>query len=311
MRAAAIDVGSNTLRMLIGNIYDHGVTRLSFQRAITRLAQGMANSGVLSEKKMRESLVVLKGFSQSLAHYGTIPVRAVGTSALREARNGQHFIDTVFRKTGIQIEIISGMREAELTLRGVTLGIETTGSSLIIDIGGGSTEWILSQRGSPQSTLYGSLPLGVVTLCERFVGGDPPSHKEVSALSAEINAHLQPLRQELTERAVPPAHVVGTGGSITTLASMDLCLDAYNHEKIHMHSIPLHTLYALREKLLSLPLHARQAITGLEPMRADLIIPGILLTIKWMEIFEARAIVVSDFGLLEGLLREACDESSL
>ncbi|HXX80331.1 MAG TPA: hypothetical protein VEI46_02195, partial [Thermodesulfovibrionales bacterium] len=78
MRAAAIDVGSNTLRMLIGNIYDHGVTRLSFQRAITRLAQGMANSGVLSEKNMRESLVALKGFSQSLAHYGMIPVRAVG-----------------------------------------------------------------------------------------------------------------------------------------------------------------------------------------------------------------------------------------
>jgi|MudIll2142460700_1097286.scaffolds.fasta_scaffold43442_3 exopolyphosphatase/guanosine-5'-triphosphate,3'-diphosphate pyrophosphatase len=311
MRAAAIDVGSNTLRMLIGDIYEHGITRVSFQRTITRLAQGMIHSGVLGEKNMRESLLVLKGFSQSLADCGMILVRAVGTSALREAKNGQDFIETVLRETAIRIETISGMREAELTLRGVTLGMGTAGGSLIIDIGGGSTEWILSQNGSPQSTLYGSLPLGVVTLCERFLTGDPPSRKELSALSAEIDIHLQPLRQEFTERAVHPTHVVGTGGSITTLASMDLCLDTYDHEKINRHPISLHTLYALRERLLSLPLNARQAISGLEPKRADLIIPGILLTIRWMELFETREIVVSDFGLLEGLLREACDENRL
>jgi exopolyphosphatase/guanosine-5'-triphosphate,3'-diphosphate pyrophosphatase len=311
MRAAAIDVGSNTLRMLIGDIYEHGITRVSFQRTITRLAQGMVHSGVLGEKNMRESLLVLKEFSQSLADYGMVPVRAVGTSALREARNGKDFIETVFRETDIRIETISGMREAELTLRGVTLGMGTAGGSLIVDIGGGSTEWILSQSGSPQSTLYGSLPLGVVTLCERFLPGDPPSHKEVSALSAEIDIHLQSLRQEFTERAIHPTHVVGTGGSITTLASMDLCMDTYDHEKIHRHPLSLHTLYALRERLLSLPLNARQAISGLEPKRADLIIPGILLTIRWMELFETREIVVSDFGLLEGLLREACDENRL
>ena len=311
MRAAAIDVGSNTLRMLIGDIYGHGITRVSFQRTITRLAQGMTSSGMLSEKNMGESLLVLKGFSQSLAHHGITSVRAVGTSALREARNGQDFTDKVFRETGIRIETISGIREAELTLRGVTLGMEPAGSSLIIDIGGGSTEWILSQDGAPQSTLYGSLPLGVVTLCDRFISGDPPSSKEIAALSAEINAHLHPLRQQFVEHAVPLARVVGTGGSITTLASMDLSLDAYHHEKIHMHPIPLPRLYVLEEKLLSLPLGARQGITGLEPTRADLIIPGILLTIRWMELFEAGEIVVSDFGLLEGLLREACDENRL
>lgn len=311
MRAAAIDVGSNTLRMLIGDIHEHGITRVFFERAITRLAQGMTNSGMLREKNMKESLLVLKRFSQSLAHHGMTNVRAVGTSALREARNGQDFTDTVFRETGIRIEVISGTREAELTLRGTLLGMQARGNSLIIDIGGGSTEWIISKSESPQSTLYGSLPLGVVTLCERFVNGDPLSPKEVSALSAEINIHLEPLRQKLTGHAAHLARVVGTGGSITTLASMDLALDAYTHERIHMHPIPLHRLYALKERLLSLPLRARQAVTGLEPMRADLIIPGILLTIRWTELLEAHEIVVSDFGLLEGLLREVCDENRL
>ena len=311
MRAAAIDVGSNTLRMLIGDIHERGIARVSFTRAITRLAQGMTNSGMLGEKNMRESLLVLKGFSQSLAHYGTTRVIAVGTSALRETKNGQDFADTVFRETGIRIEIISGIQEAELTLRGMTLGMETEGDSLLMDIGGGSTEWILLQGGSAQLTLYGSLPLGVVTLCERFVSGDPPSRREVSALSAEINAHLEPLRHTLAGHAMPLTRVIGTGGSVTTLASIDLGLDTYDHEKIHMHTISLPTLYAMRERLLSLPLNARQAVTGLEPMRADLIIPGILLTIRWMELFEASDIVVSDFGLLEGLLREARDENRL
>ena len=311
MRAAAIDVGSNTLRMLIGDIHEYGITRISFERTITRLAQGMTNSGMLGEKNMKESLLVLKGFSESLAHSGMSCIRAVGTSALREARNAQDFTDTVFRETGIRIEIISGMREAELTLRGAMMGMKAEGGSLIIDIGGGSTEWIISQSGSPQSSLYGSLPLGVVTLCERFVSGDPPSHEEISALSAEINTRLHALRQKLAERAIPLTRVVGTGGSLTTLASMDLGLDTYNHEKVHRHPVSLHRLYALRERLLSLPSRARQAITGLEPERADLIIPGILLTIRWMELFEAREIMVSDFGLLEGLLREACDENRL
>ena len=310
MRAAAIDVGSNTLRMLIGDIYEHGITRVFCERAITRLAQGMTISGMLGEKNMKESLLALKGFSRSLAHYGLTSVRAVGTSALREAKNGQGFIDTVFRETGIRIEIIAGLREAELTLMGTTLGMEAEGSSLIVDIGGGSTEWIISKNTSPHSALYGSLPLGVVTLCERFVNGDPPSRNGVSALSAEINAQLEPLRQTLAG-CLPLRRVMGTGGSITTLASMDLGLDAYNHEKIHLHRIALRRLYALKERLLSLPLCARQAITGLEPKRADLIIPGILLTIRWMELFEFREIVVSDFGLLEGLLREISGENRL
>lgn len=303
MRAAAIDVGSNTLRMLIGDIHTCGITRVSFERAITRLAQGMTNSGMLGERSMKESLLVLKGFSQSLADHAVTPVRAVGTSALREARNGQGFIDAVFRETGIRIEIISGLREAELTLMGTTLGIEAKESSLIIDVGGGSTEWILSKIGPPLSVQYGSLPLGVVTLCERFLSGDPPSPAELSALSAEIDAYLEPLGHTLAG-AVPVARVVGTGGSLTTLASIDLGLSAYNHGKIHLHAIPRHRVYALKERLLSLPLSARQAITGLEPERADLIIPGILLTIRWMELLEAPELVVSDFGLLEGLLWE-------
>lgn len=311
MRSSAIDVGSNTLRLLIGDIRDNMVSRIHSDRAITRLAQGMSDSGVLGEENMRRSVSILRTFADIMSRYEITRAKAVGTSALREAENSREFLEKALRDSGIQIEVISGLREAELTAKGILMGIEDTVRSLIIDIGGGSTEWIIpgtqDSRGTPEC---GSLPLGVVTLLERFISTDPPLPGEIAALTSGIDAELLQLKRELSGHFPASTTFVGTGGTITTLAALDLGLEEYDHEKVHLHVIPFENLSRLKNTFLSLPLGRREHIAGLERERADLIIPGILLTIRFMEIFGFRTVTVSDYGLLEGLLKEMDDENS-
>ncbi len=311
MRSAAIDVGSNTIRMLIGDIQDDILSRIYADRAITRLAQGIGKTGRLREENMRKSLSALKDFSRSIARYGSTRVSGVGTSALREAENGGRFAEMVLEETGIRLEIISGMREAELTAKGVLLGIkELRRPLLIIDVGGGSTEWILRKSGTSHETvLHGSLSLGVVRLLEKFIKTDPPSGEDLSSLGEELDSRLRELEREISENFMTPTRLVGTGGTITTLASIDLGLKEYDHERIHTHTISFDGLSRLRGRFLALPLGKRQEIEGLESGRADLIIPGILLTMRIMELFGFREISVSDYGLIEGLLKEQCDET--
>jgi exopolyphosphatase/guanosine-5'-triphosphate,3'-diphosphate pyrophosphatase len=315
MRFAAIDVGSNTLRLLICDVRGNVLSRVHAERAVTRLAEGIRATGLIRRENMKESISVLKDFAASLPGYGAAMVRAVGTSALREAGNGAEFVEMAFRETGVRIEVISGAREAELTAKGILQGIAENEDSLIIDIGGGSTEWIIHLgKGALRTPVRGSILLGVVTLFEGFIRTDPPSPQEIEALNREIDSGLVTLAGKVSgepagEGDLPHLrNLIGTGGSITTLAALDLGLKEYDYEKVHMHRISLNRLYALRDMLLSLPLNERKDIDGLEWERADLIIPGILLTIKFMEFFGFGVITVSDHGLLEGLIKEMSDE---
>lgn len=306
MRVAAIDVGSNTIRMLIGDVHGNILSRRFIDRAITRLAEGIGDSGMLLEKNMEKSIRVLKGFSSSIEGHSANCVSAVGTSALRQARNSQEFIDAVLKDTGIRINTISGIREAELTAKGVLLGFAESARPLfIVDIGGGSTEWIMVNPGRAGSSFSGSLQAGVVDLFERFAETDPLSPDNLRAIYGEIDSHLSHLMRKIPEHLPSDTVFVGTGGTVTTLASLDLGLRAYDANKIHMHTITAERLHRLRDLLLSLPLCKRKEMDGLEPERADLIIPGILLTIKFMDFFGFSEITVSDYGLLEGLLKEA------
>lgn len=311
MQSSAIDVGSNTLRLLIGDIRDNTVSCLHSARAITRLAEGMSCSGVLGEKNMKKSISVLKTFADVMSRYGVSRAKAVGTSALREAKNSQEFLERVLRDSGIRIEIISGLREAELTAKGISVGLDDVDGSLSLDIGGGSTEWIIpGRKDSLGNSECGSISLGVAKLLDRFISTDPPSQNEIIALTRGIDAELLPLKQKISGLFPAFTTFVGTGGTITTLAALDLGLEEYDHEKVHLHVIPFDNICRLRNTLLSLPLAEREHIAGLERERASLIIPGILLTIRFMELFGFRTVKVSDYGLLEGLLKEIDDENS-
>jgi exopolyphosphatase/guanosine-5'-triphosphate,3'-diphosphate pyrophosphatase len=212
----------------------------------------------------------------------------------------------VLDSTGIRLEVIPGEKEAELTLKGILLSVpdSVSGVSFIVDIGGGSTEWIL--HGDDLLDM-GSMPVGVIKLARKFINTDPVSRADIAALDREITSLLNGLKPRVGQYMDGRTRFIGTAGTFTTIASVDLGLDAYSREKIHLHRIPLEKLHAMGENLLSLPLAKRKEVKGLEPERADLIIPGLQFTIKVMDFFHFNELTVSDYGLLEGLLSETED----
>lgn len=309
--SAAIDVGSNTIRLLIGNFQNNRIQHFLYQRRITRLADGINQSRVLRAERMEASLTVLQEFSSLIQSNGVKAVKAVATSALREACNAGGFIEKVFTDTGISIQVISGEQEAELTMKGVLSSFpESTlthnNSLLIIDIGGGSTEWILCRGEHPVAR--GSIPIGVIKLHENFIKTDPVSKEDISALNREIISSIEIFKKDIRNHINKETHLIGTAGTFSTLASIDLHLEMYSREKIHLHRLPLTRLLNIRNTLIAFPVRERMNMTGLEPGRADLIIPGIQFTINILESFGIDGLTVSDYGLLEGVFLETLKE---
>jgi exopolyphosphatase/guanosine-5'-triphosphate,3'-diphosphate pyrophosphatase len=238
-------------------------------------------------------------------------VSAVATSALREAHNSKVFIKRVLADTGISVNVISGDKEAELTLKGTLSSfpdssLNNNHSLLIMDIGGGSTEWILCRGKNPVA--MASIPIGVIKLHENCIKTDPVSGADIFALNREILPALEILKMGIRNQINTETRFIGTAGTFSTLASIDLHLEIYSREKIHFHRIPLTRLLDIRKKLTALPVRERMNVAGLEPGRADLIIPGIQFTIKIMESFTFDELTVSDYGLLEGVLLETLKE---
>lgn len=308
--SAVIDVGSNTIRLLIGYVKDNRVEDVLYERKITRLAEGINQDKILKAGCIETSIAVLKEFSSIIQSHGVKTVRAVATSALREAYNAGIFIRRVLDDTGISIEVISGEKEAELTLKGILSSLPdsliTHNSTFIIDIGGGSTEWILCKGKDPVD--MGSIPVGVIKLHENFIKTDPVSKADISALNRKILSFLEILKRRISHHINRKTNFIGTAGTFTTLASVDLQLEMYSREKIHLHRIPLSRLRDMGKRLLALLLRERKNVVGLEAGRADLIIPGIQFTINIMESFNFDELIVSDYGLLEGVLLETLKE---
>ncbi len=309
--SAAIDIGSNTIRLLIGNVRNNRIEQIIYERRITRLAEGINRLRILRDDRIEASMAVLKEFSSIIQKNGVKIVSAVATSALREAHNSKIFIKRVLADTGISVNVISGYKEAELALKGTLSSfpdssLNNNHSLLIIDIGGGSTEWILCRGKNPVA--MESIPIGVIKLYENCIKTDPVSEADIFALNREILPSLEILKRGITDKLNKETRFIGTAGTFSTLASIDLNLEMYSREKIHFHRIPLNRLLDIRNKLAALPVSERMNVAGLEPGRADLIIPGIQFTIKIMESFAFDELTVSDYGLLEGVLLETLKE---
>lgn len=306
---ASIDVGSNTIRLLIGSIEGNRVIDVYADRKTTRLGNKVDQTGRLQDENIAASIKVLKDLSSVIGKYGADYTRAIATSALREASNSDDFIKKAFDSSGISIEVISGEKEAELTLKGLLSSIPDfelfthrppPNSALIVDIGGGSSEWILYL--DKDTVHMGSVPIGVIKLAQRFIKTDPVSETDMNALTGEIVSVLYGLKDRIGYRINTGTRFIGTAGTFTTIASMDLSLDSYSREKVHLHTLSLNRLRAMQDKLVALPLEQRKKVRGLEPDRADLIIPGIQFTISIMEFFGFYELTISDHGLLEGVI---------
>jgi len=295
---ASIDLGTNTARLLIGSNLNGNIERRHISRVITRLGGGFSKDKGISREAAQRTIAALKEFSATLKTFNVTEFRAVATSAVRDAVNRNEFCHEVKTASGIELEIISGEEEGSLTLLGVRSGLDTTTQTMLVfDIGGGSTEYTVSQGDIILFTK--SLPLGVVRLTE-----GKGTH---TAISDKIDRELKLLLIEMDSAGIIPlikdATLIATAGTATTLAAIDIGLADYDYSKVNNHTLHADRIWEIYYRLSSLsPAERLSQVTGLEKGREDLIIAGTLLTLKSMEMFASKSLKVSDFGLLEGII---------
>ena len=297
---AAIDIGTNTVRLLVAEtVGPDDYTVLHEEQQITRLGEGLRSTGVLQDAPRRRSLTVLRRFADLARSLKAAEIAAVATSAVREARNGQEFVAEVWREAGLALRVIDGEEEARLTLLGVRHGLRLGSRRVLaIDIGGGSTEFVLA-RGEVIEGIV-STGLGVVKLTEQYLVSDPPTVDERRRLEEFVGTRIDRLRRELP--GLEAAQLVGTAGTVTTLAAVDLALVTYDRQKVRGHCLSLARVRELLDRLAALALRERRGIPGLEPGRADIIIAGAAILAVSMERLGYHELRVSNDGLREGIL---------
>ena len=307
---AVVDIGTNTLRLLIGCVRDGIIKRIESERAVTRLGEKLSQTGNLNRYNIEKSIKTLILFKAIYEKYRVKHIIAVGTSALRDAKNRDEFIQDVKKRVGIDISVISGEREAYLTLLGVrsVINLSQGRRSIIIDIGGGSTEIIFYHKEDSEFNKI-SIPVGAVKLLEQFIKNNTLTSSEISNINEYLRACFNPLVPlSLGHSSGQICSVIATGGTLTTLASINLNLPSYNGNKVHGHTLSYSEIVSIFDRLKSLSLIELYTIPGLEKERADIILPGTLILMSIMELLKVNELIVSDFGLMEGLLIETADE---
>ena len=300
---ASIDIGSNTARLLIlESTGDQKFNLLVSKRNITRLGEGIDAQGKLTEHRMQTTLKVLSRFRQICLENGDPPLFAVATSAVREASNGQEFVRLAKKETGIDIKIITWEEEARLTLEGVYWKIPHENRRVItFDIGGGSTEFILSEGENIKD--FCSTSLGVVRLTEKFITQHPVNEKEYHSLQNHLQNELQTVKKKLS--AFLPELLIGTAGTVTTLAALKENIYPYDPEKIHGSTFSRPEAESILDDLKGKSLSQRLLLKPMEPGREDLIIAGTAIVLETMRAFGCEILTVSEYSLREGLILRA------
>ncbi|KAA0256907.1 Ppx/GppA family phosphatase [Deferribacter autotrophicus] len=298
MRAAGIDIGTNTIRLIIADIKDSKIDRIIYQdRKITRLGEGIIHTNELDEQAILRTILALKTFKETIDHFFINKYYAVATSAVREAKNGNKFIK-LCNEIGLNVDIIDGNEEAKLIYLGVTSSLDIDNKNpLIFDIGGGSTEFILNKD---DKINYKSIKLGVVKLADEINFFDIITDEVIEKTNSIIENKLNeiPFLKEADT-------LIATAGTPTTLAAIDLELEDYDYRKVHGYELTKEEILNIFEKLRSMTSKERKEIKGLEEGREDLIIPGTLIILKIMELTGCEKLIVSDFGLREGIVIHA------
>ena len=303
-RSAFIDVGTNTVLCLIADVRDTGRFRVLDDLAeIARLGQGVDQTGMISPAGEERAMAILARYRERCDDLGVEEITAVGTSALRDAKNSDQVRAHIRDALGIDIRVISGAEEAEYSFLAVRRGLSHLADELVvIDIGGGSTEFILGNKNGVSRAL--SIDVGSVRLTERYLHSDPVCAEEVTAMGTAIEAHLAVIRSEIIAQASSPT-LVGIAGTFTTLAAIEKKLARYSASQVHGSVLNLPEVKRQVAMLQSRTIAERKQIAGLEPKRADVIFAGAYLIEKIMGLFGASQVVVSDQGVRYGLLHEA------
>ncbi len=305
MKQAVLDIGSNTIRLLIAEITSSHYKKIHYQHAVARLGEGLQQTGVLGEAGMMRAMLIFREFIAVCQSFSieVTNIKAVATAAIREANNGTAFVEQVLEETGLNIQIIDGETEARLALDGAQSALDEgiKDDMLLFDIGGGSTEFSRVHKGLLLDSF--SEKLGVVRLTELYLQQDPPSQVEYGAMKAHSRKHLLQVEKLWSHNKTVPSYLVGTAGSVTTLAAIALNMREYDANQINNYHMDKTAFFILRDKLLHMSQAQRLAIPALEKGREDVIIAGLAIVETLFEQWGFDTMITVDAGLLEGLLQ--------
>ena len=298
-RLAAVDVGTNSTRLLVADVAGGAmVATHAREMIITRLGKGVDRTGRFDPDALARTLEVLAGYAETCRRLGVTRRRVVATSATRDAADRRAFLDGVRDLLGVDAEVLTGEAEAALTYRGATADLPGEEPTLVVDIGGGSTELILGDGARARAMV--SLDIGCVRLFERHLRGDPPAAAEVAALRAEVAAHLDGVTAVVDPAAAD--RVVGVAGTVTTVAAIALGLDAYDPRRIHRSTIAAADVAATAGKLAAMTVAERAAMPVMARGREDVIAAGALLLDELVQRFQIREVIASEADILDGAL---------
>ena len=291
-RVGAIDIGTNSIRLLVCDVADGEISEIDRLLTITRLGDGVDASGTINAAALDRAHAALSGYARRATELGAKRVLAVATSAVRDASNGRELLAEIERRYGFETRLLTGVEEARTTFRGVTSRRPATAGTLICDIGGGSTEFVLGDSAHVVDQV--SLDIGCVRLSERFLPDAPPPADAVAQLRATVSDVIP---RHLTDAAT---ELIGVAGTITTLATIDLGLESELPEVIDGHVLSAGTVERLLSDLSALTLEELKQVRGLMPARAVTIVAGAAILAEIVAAAGTEAVTVSERDILHG-----------
>jgi exopolyphosphatase / guanosine-5'-triphosphate,3'-diphosphate pyrophosphatase len=293
-RVAVIDVGTNSARLLVADVKGERVSPVERRSTVTRLGRGVDLSGRLSAEAIEDACEAIGGYVERLWELGSGTVAVIATSAVRDAANGDAFVAELRERFALSARVLDGGEEAQLTYLGAIAERHPERPTLVVDIGGGSTELIVGT--GEDVAFHASLQAGVVRHTERHIASDPPTAVELEALATDVRG----LMETVLEDAPSAEQGITVAGTPTSLAAVEMELDPYDPERVHGHVLTLRSIQRMLSQLASAPLSERVTITGLHPDRAPTIVAGVVILVEAMRAFELEEIAVSEHDILYG-----------
>lgn len=298
MKIATIDIGTNSMRLLIAEYKDGKIMNRKKYVNTTRIGQGVDRQGYITDDAIKRNIDALVEFSNICKEENCEKIYCMGTSALRDSKNKDIFVKLAKEKADIDVDIISGEKESNLGFRGVLEGIEKAEDILVIDIGGGSTEFIIGNKEGIRFSK--SENVGALRMTEKFLHQDPINNTEFESMSKFIYEEIKNTLEYIKNDKITT--LVGIGGTITSLSAMNQELEVYSMEKIHNSKINLSEIELILQNLKKMTLNDKKTLKGLQPKRADIITAGVEILHTIMKNLEITEITVSEYDNLEGLM---------
>jgi exopolyphosphatase/guanosine-5'-triphosphate,3'-diphosphate pyrophosphatase len=293
---AVIDIGSNSTRLLIADVAGGRVTEVERQSRVTRLGRGVDLSGQLSAEAIEAACAAIADYIAICREDEVESIDAIATSAVRDASNGSAFAAELRERFALSARVLNGEEEARLTYLGATCENSPGAPTLVVDIGGGSTELIVGT--GEEIAFHASLQAGVVRHSERHISNDPPSALELEALASDVRALIE---NAIANQPGTSAQAgIAVAGTPTSLASIEIGLEPYDPKQVHGHTLNLTSIQRLLSQLASIPLSKRAEITGMHPDRAPNIVAGVVILVETMRAFALEQIEVSEHDILYG-----------